>query len=343
MFDKVNRRSSPLARIQGIKAKWSVVIVVAVAVTAGASQVGFQLAWPRWVVPVVSAALAFGAVQFLARGMTAPLREIGRAAVGVRRGDYSQRVAVTSSDEVGQLADAFNQMSAQLAEVNRQQREFVANASHELRTPVEALESDLQDLLDRVTEPSSDSIAAMLFQAQRLSQLVGQLLDLNRLEVIPDEPAHKLVALGVLLKDVVGECELLHPMSRIELTIAGPLGVKGDEARLRQLFTNLIGNALRFGPLGSEVTVSAVGANNTAVVSVADLGPGIAPQHQTRVFEPFWQADGTSRTGGGGRGLGLTICRRITELHDGTITVGSNYPTGAVLTVSLPLAKLDDA
>ena len=343
MFDKMNRWASPLARIQGIKAKWSVVIVVAVAITAGASQIGFQLEWPLWVVPVVSAALAFAAVQFLARGMTAPLREIARAAGGVRRGEYSQRVEVTSADEVGQLADAFNQMSAQLAEVNRQQREFVANASHELRTPVAALEANLQDLLDRVTQPDPDAMATMLSQAQRLSLLVGQLLDLNRLEVSPGAPTQELVALGVLLKEVGGECELLHPLSKISICTQGPLGVNGDEARLRQLFTNLIGNALRFGPLGSVVKVTAIGADNKAVISVADQGPGIAPQHQSRVFEPFWQADGASPTGGGGGGLGLTICRRITEIHGGTIMVGSNYPTGAVLTVSLPLAQVHNS
>ncbi|MGF1598809.1 MAG: sensor histidine kinase [Acidimicrobiales bacterium] len=276
------------------------------------------------------------AVRVLARGMTFPLREMARAAQEMSAGDYRRRVTTSSRDEVGQLADAFNRMAAELAEVDRSRKEFVANASHELRTPVAALRSNLENLVDRVVEPDAATLATMLAQAEHLSRLVTQLLDLSRLEAGAGPTPSELVAVGVLLKDVVAEAELLHPGSSLDLTTTGPLGVVGDEARLHQLFTNLIGNALRFAPLGTEVEVEATGTGAEVVVEVRDRGPGIEPQHQARVFERFWQADGSAPTGGGGAGLGLAICKRIVERHEGSIAITTNRPTGACVAVTLP-------
>lgn len=330
------RRPQPLDRIKSIKMKWSIVIVAAVGVTAAVSQIGFYLGWPVWIRPIISAALALIAVQFLAHGMTMPLREMARGAREMAKGDYKRRVTVTSADEVGQLAESFNRMAAELAEVDRAQKEFVANASHELRTPVAALRSHLENLVDHVSAPDPETLATMLAQAEHLSKLVVQLLDLSRLETTTDDRPGELVAVGVLLKQVVDEAELLHPASLISLTTSGPLGVVADEGRLHQLFTNIIGNALRFAPMGSEVSVEAEGCDRDVVVTIRDLGPGIAPQDQARVFERFWQADGSALTGGGGAGLGLAICKRIVDRHGGTIRITSNKPTGACVTVTLP-------
>lgn len=327
---------NPLDRITSIKTKWSIVIVAAVAVTALVSQIGYYLGWPVWVRPIISAVLALAAVQVLARGMTHPLRDMARAAQKMAQGDYHQRVTVTAQDEVGQLSASFNRMAAELAEVDRLQKEFVANASHELRTPVAALRSQIENLVDHVTEADPETLATMLAQAEHLSKLVVQLLDLSRLEGGGDEQPRELVAVGVLLKQVVGEAELLHPASDLSLTTSGPLGAVADELRLHQLFTNIVGNALRFAPLGSEVTVEAEGRESGVVVRVCDRGPGIAPQDQVRVFERFWQADGSALTGGGGAGLGLAICKRIVDRHDGTIRITSNRPNGTCVTVTLP-------
>lgn len=327
---------NPLDRVTSIKTKWSIVIIAAVAVTALVSQIGYYLGWPVWIRPIISGLLALAAVQVLARGMTHPLRQMARAAGQMAQGDYHQRVTVNAQDEVGQLATSFNRMAAELAEVDRSQKEFVANASHELRTPVAALRSQLENLVDHVSEPDPETLATMLAQAEHLSKLVVQLLDLSRLEGAGDERSGELVAVGVLLKQVVGEAELLHPASDVSLTTSGPLGVVADEARLHQLFTNIVGNALRFAPLGSEVTVEAEGRESDVVVRIRDRGPGIAPQDQLRVFERFWQADGSALTGGGGAGLGLAICKRIVDRHGGTIRIMSNKPKGTCVTVTLP-------
>ena len=225
------RRAGPLDRVGSIKTKWSIVIVAAVAVTAAVSQIGYYLGWPVWVRPIISGALALVAVQFLAHGMTDPLRQMARGAGEMAKGDYHRRVSVTSNDEVGQLADSFNRMAAELAEVDRSQKEFVANASHELRTPVAALRSHIENLVDHVSEPDPETLATMLAQAEHLSKLVGQLLDLGRLESTVADGPGELVAVGVLLKQVVDEAELLHPASSISLNTSGPLGVLADEGR----------------------------------------------------------------------------------------------------------------
>lgn len=329
-------RPRPLDRIGSIKLKWSIVILAAVGVTAGMSQIGLVLGWPVWLRPLLSATLAVIAVQFLAHGMTYPLREMAKGAVEMSRGDYSRRVSVMANDEVGQLADAFNRMAADLAEVDRSRKEFVANASHELRTPVAALSSQVENLVDRVSEPNPETLATVMAQVDHLARLVTQLLDLSRLESAASDGRRELIAVGVLLKQVVEEALLLHPGSVITLTTTGPLGVEGDELRLHQLFTNIVGNALRFAPLGRDIRIEASGTDDGVEVRVRDEGPGIAPQDQVRVFEPFWQVDGSAVTGGGGAGLGLAICKRIVDRHRGSIEITSNRPIGACVTVRLP-------
>lgn len=333
----LQRLPSPLVRIRSIKLKWSLIILAAVAVTAGTSQLGFALGWPVWIRPIMAGSLALVAVQVLAQGMTAPLRAMASQADKIANGDYDQRVHTDSEDEIGQLATSFNGMAERLAAVDSLQKDFIANASHELRTPVAAIQSQLENLVDRVSQPDPDTLQRMLQQTEHLSALVRQLLDLSRLDAATLGPARELVATGVLLKQVAHEAQLMHPGADIVVQLDGPLGISADEAMLHQLVSNLLANALRFSPIGAPVTVSGVGAKDHVTIEVVDEGPGIAPQIRTRAFERFWQADGTGPTGSGGAGLGLSICKRIVELHGGTISIHSNLPEGTKVRVRLPL------
>lgn len=328
------RWPTPLISVRSIKLKWSLVILAAVAVTATISQIGYSLGWPIWLRPIIAGSLALLAVQLLARGMTSPLRQMARQAGAITRGELGGRVAVESRDEIGLLAAAFNEMSAQLAEVDRRQKEFVANASHALQTPLSALQDQLEDLVDLVAEPDPDSMRRLLQQVEHLGGLVRQLLDLSRLEAATVGPDHDLVAVGVLVKQIVHEAQLLHPGADIQIELEGPLGVSADEAMIHQLVSNLVANALQFAPLGSPITVRAHGDGEQVVISVIDRGPGIAPHLRSRVFERFWQEKRSAA--GNGAGLGLAICKRIAELHGGDIQILSNRPCGAVLRVRLP-------
>lgn len=331
-------RPRPLDPIPSIKTKWSIVIVVAVAVTALASQIGLHLGWPVWIRPVIAGAFALLMVQFLAHGMTYPLREMAKSAGAMAKGDYSRTVEVSSNDEVGQLAEAFNQMAAELADADRQQKEFIANASHELRTPVTALQSTLENLVDGVGTPDRPTLERMLAQSEHLGRLVTQLLDLSRLDAGREHRGRDLLDVGDLLHDLAGELRLTHPTAIIEVKAALGLRIEGDKERIDRVMSNVIGNALRFSPIGCPVVVVASRQNGSVRVAVRDLGPGIPLGERSRVFERFWQADGSKPTGGGGAGLGLAISKRIVDQHDGTITIADNQPNGACVVVSLPRA-----
>lgn len=328
-------RPRPLDPIPSIKTKWSIVIVAAVAVTALMSLIGFRLGWPVWVRPIIAGALALLMVQFLARGMTYPLRQMAVSAKAMARGDYSRTVEVTAADEVGQLAEAFNQMAAELADTDRQQKEFIANASHELRTPVAALQGTLENLVDGVGAPDRATLQRMLAQAEHLSRLVNQLLDLSRLEAGADRLGADELDIGDLLHDLAGELRLTHPTAIID--VKAPLGLRsvGDREQLERVLTNIVGNALRFSPIGEPVTVVASRQDETVRVAVRDHGPGIPVEQRSKVFERFWQADGTP-TGGGGAGLGLAISKRIVDQHGGEILITDNPPNGACVVLSLP-------
>src|SRR6188472_2351156 len=173
----------PLDPLRSIKAKLGVLVAVTVAVSSLFVWYGLvHLDWPpRYTLPV-AVLLALAVTQVLARGMTAPLREMTAAARAMARGDYSRRVRATSRDEVGELAQAFNRMAADLAEVDRQRREFVANVSHELRTPISALHAVLENVADGVTPATPDVLETALEQTERLGRLGTQLLDLSRVE-----------------------------------------------------------------------------------------------------------------------------------------------------------------
>lgn len=339
----------PLARVTSIKAKWSIVIVTAVAITALMSQIGVQLGWPVWLRPMVAAALALTMVQFLAKGMTYPLRQMAAASGTMRNRRPIEPIEVTGNDEIGQLAHAFNSMARDLTEADRHQREFIANASHELRTPVAALRSTLENLVDGVGTPDHRTLASMLAQAEHLGDLVTQLLDLSRLDTPGGSSSRETVDAGDLLHRVADRFALHHPEVPVEVRSALGLRLDADPVRIEQLFTNLVSNAVRFTPPGEFVSVvaaanTAPNGNPTVRVAVSDFGPGIPDDLKDQVFRRFWQAEPSRSLGGsghgvtstGGAGLGLSIVKRIVETHDGSIEILDRAPTGTVMVVEFP-------
>ncbi len=326
----------PLDRLGSIKLKLGVAIVIAVGVSAVVSTVGFRLGVPIWLRPIIAGVIALGLVQILARGMTSPLREMADATRAMADGDWDRRVTATSADEVGDLARAFNDMAAELAQVDRMRRDLVANVSHELRTPIAALQARLENLIDGVEAPDPELLGSMLAQTERLSRLVEQLLDLSRLES-GTVPLHReAVPVAALLDAVAAEGRLHAPGRTIEIKAPDDLAVVADPDRLHQVLANLTANALRHGPVDRPVRLEATVDADTVVFSVSDEGPGIAADEAERVFERFYRPD-PSRPAMGGAGLGLSIARWIVDLHGGHIRPTANQPTGCVMVVTLPL------
>jgi signal transduction histidine kinase len=290
----------------------------------------------------VAAAVALGVARWLARGMTQPLRDMAKAARQMERGDYRQRVVTASRDEVGQLAVAFNRMSSELERLEQGRRELVANVSHELKTPISALRAHLENLLDGVEQPNPETLEVMLAQSERLGRLVDQLLELSRLESGELPLRREEVRLRPLVSRVLSEIEVARADRDVELVQEVPEDlppVFADAERVHQVLFNLLDNAVRFTPSGGRVRVTADRHNGSVDVAVHDTGPGIAPEHLTRVFERFYRVDTSRSRDGGGTGIGLAIARSVVEAHGGRIWAESEPGRGSRFTFELPVAS----
>ena len=333
---------SPLQRLSSLKLKLGIVIVIAVWITAVATLVGVRrFGLPSIVSAGAGVVIALACVQLLARGTTKPLREMAAVATAMARGEHGRQVAVTTRDEVGELARAFNRMTAELAETDRLRRDLVANVSHELRTPLGALQAVLENVVDGVSEPDPETLRTMLEQTRRLGRLVAQLLDLSRLEA-GDQPFDiRPFAVRDVLESAAREARL-HAPADVVFSIGAPAGLHaaGDAERIHQVVMNLVENAVRHSPRPGHIALRAAsGANHTVVLEVDDEGPGIAPDELERVFERFYRGDGRSGADGGGAGLGLAIARWIVDLHGGTIRAERRAPQGSRMVVTLPQAR----
>ena len=331
----------PLDRFSSIKIKLGIVIVAAVFVTVVTIVVGVRADVPLKVCGLAAAVLSLGMVQFLARGMTSPLRQMAEAATAMSRGDYGKRVPATSRDEVGELARAFNTMAEELSQVDRMRRDLVANVSHELRTPITALQAVLENVVDGVEEPNPETLRAMLSQVERLGRLVSQLLDLSQLESGALALRHQPFEVRDVLDQAVHESRVnAQAVSKaVALEIAvdqGPLIARGDPERVHQVIANLLDNAIRHSPPQGRVVVGARQDPTGVHIEVADEGPGIPAEDAARVFERFYRADHARSASAGGTGLGLSIAKWIVDLHGGRIAVESNEPRGCRMVVSLP-------
>jgi two-component system, OmpR family, sensor histidine kinase BaeS len=334
--------TQPLSRVGSVKAKLGLLVAASVTAAALVASLGRVGGVPLWLSLPVTIALALAVTQLLAVGMTSPLRQMTAAAQRMATGDYAVRVADTSSDEVGDLARAFNTMARDLSSVDRQRRELVANVNHELRTPLAGLCALLENLVDGVAPRDPASLAAALAQAERMSHLVDDLLDLARVDAGRAPLTPVPVPLAPLLEAAVAEAGVSGRDVRYAVRVEPvDLVVRADPSRLRQLVANLLDNASRHSPAGATVAVAATRTGDRWLLEVRDDGPGIAPADREHVFEPF----GTLRAGdaGGGTGLGLAIARWVTDLHGGSIRFvdPAADSTGARVRVSLPLEPHD--
>ncbi|PVZ08621.1 DUF4153 domain-containing protein [Actinomycetospora cinnamomea] len=326
--------------VRSVKVKLGLLVAASVVLASVIATIGAAGGVPVVLSIPVTVAVALGVTQLLAVGMTSPLREMTAAARRMATGDHAVRVTATSRDEVGELARAFNSMAEELAGVDRQRRELVANVSHELRTPLAALCAVLENLADGVADPDPATLRAALDQGERMSGLVGDLLDLSRVDVGKAPLARRPVAVRPLLDAAVAEARVGGRDVRHAVHVdPDDLTVEGDPARLRQLVANLLDNAARHSPPGGCVTVGAHTDGDRWHLEVLDEGPGVAPEHRDRAFERF----GTLREAGGsghaGTGLGLAIARWVTDLHDGSIGFTDPAPGthGARVVADLPV------
>jgi signal transduction histidine kinase len=304
-----------------------------------------SLWWQLTLTALASAAIALVLSRLLALGMTQPLRDMAKAARRMETGDYSVRVHTRSRDEVGQLADAFNTMSAELQQLEQLRRDLVANVSHELKTPITALRAHLENLLDGVERPDPATLQVMLAQSERLGRLVEQLLDLSRLESGDVPLDREPIALAPLVTQVLSEIEVARSDRGVSVAsdVQGDLPrVLADRERIHQVLFNLVDNAVRFTPAGGSVEVRAARLNGTCEIRVVDTGTGIPSEHLPRLFERFYRVDPARSREDGGTGIGLAIARSVVEAHGGHIRAESQMGKGSTFTFDLPVAPAAD-
>lgn len=332
----------PLAGVGSVKVKLGALVGSSVVVAAVVATVGRTGGVPVWLSVPVTILVSLAVTQLLAVGMTSPLRQMTDAARRMATGDYAVRVDDSSRDEIGELARTFNAMARDLADVDRQRRELVANVSHELRTPLAGLCALLENLLDGVAAPGPQALADALAEAERLAGLVEDLLDLARVDAGKVALHPEPVALAPLVTAAVADLQVLGRAVSYRVDVQPTdLVVLADPARLRQLVVNLLDNASRHSPHDATVTITARRDGARFHLEVHDQGPGIAAADRDRVFERFGTLSGTG--GAGGTGLGLAISRWVAELHGGRIRFVDPEPgdVGARVRVDLPVNPPD--
>jgi signal transduction histidine kinase len=299
-----------------------------------------------YVMPAVLVALLFslGVAFLLARSISRPVVSLAKASAAIARGDYTQRLPVRGRDELATLTHEFNAMASEVGKAYQMQRDFIANVSHDLKTPLTSVQGFSQAILDGAIKDEQgyrQAAAIINGEAQRMGRLVSDLLDLSRLqgglvalELRPVELGPVLAQLVLSMQPQAGEAGV-----QLVAKLGTPPGamVLADVDRLREALGNLIDNAIKYTPEGGTVTVAAQSTQAGVEVAVSDTGQGIPPEDLPRITERFYQVD-KARSPGNGRsvGLGLAIVREIVLAHHGQMEIESTVGVGTTVRILLP-------
>jgi len=283
--------------------------------------------------------LAAASGGFIVRSALSPVSRITQTARTIETSsDLSRRVGYQGpADEIGRLAATFDHMIERLDKTFQSQKNFIADASHELRSPLTVMKGNL-DLLKRnlSDQDREESLRAIEAETKRMAEIVNDLLFLAEIE--SGQPGRREM---VSLKDILlGELERFQPVVKEHRLAAGrleDLHVMGDSQRLRRMLGNLIDNAIKYTPPGGRITLSLSREDNWAKLEVSDNGIGIAPEHLAHIFDRFYRVDKARSRTSGGTGLGLAIVKGIAEQHGGRVTVTSEPGRGSTFTVWLKL------
>ena len=294
-------------------------------------------------------AIALTVAYFVSRSITLPIRQMKETAEQIARGNFSRRVRIKSGDELGELADSLNAMVDELQQkiedlrrMDRVRTDFVANVSHELKTPLTLIKGYAETLQGEAIGDRAKAgrfVSIIKEHADRLGNIVDDLLSLSELESSKD----RIDRTPFDLKKLVGDVTLGfgHALASKKLTLTvnsqgNDLTINADRNKIEQVLVNLIDNAVKYTPESGRIEVSVVGLDRQIRIVARDTGIGIAKEHLDRIFERFYRADKARSRELGGTGLGLSIAKHIILAHKGEIAVDSTPNRGTTVTVTLP-------
>jgi signal transduction histidine kinase len=296
---------------------------------------------------IFGALLAIGIALILAfvisQRITSPIRVLTTTARKLGKGDFSQRVAISSRDEVGELARTFNSMAGDLERIEKLRRDMVADVAHELRTPLANISGYLEAIRDDVVKPDAATIASLSEETALLSRLVDDLQEL----ALADAGELKLVrqpeSIYQLVEQSVKAVQVSAVERGLEITTALPEDlppVNIDYHRISEVLHNLLTNSIKHTIVGGKIGIQAEQSGQFIKVTVTDNGEGIPAADLPNVFERFFRVDKSRTRNGGGSGLGLTITKRLVEAHGGTVGVQSELGKGSSFFFTLPVDSL---
>jgi signal transduction histidine kinase len=268
------------------------------------------------------------------RGSAEPIADLMAATSRVETGDYGARVREAGPRDLRRLARAFNAMSARLERDAAERRQLLADVSHELRTPLSVIQGNVEGILDGLYPADRAHLEPILEETQLLERLVEDLRTLSLSETGALQLLREPTDLAGLLSESVAAFRAKADAASVTLSLAVDDDLPAlelDQSRVRQVFENLLDNAVRLTPAGGAVKVRAAASAEAVVIEVQDTGPGIAADVLPRIFDRFYRAGER-----GGSGLGLPIARSLVEAHGGTISASSEPGHGATISIRLP-------
>lgn len=291
----------------------------------------------------------------VSRSFTKPLKELHKATQELEKGNFTVRTYVKTNDELAQLSDAFNRstialskMDAERLQLDKAKSEFLSITSHELRTPITPLKAQLQMLqqeyFGKLTEKQKESLDVILRNAERLNKIIEDFLEISRIEAARLKFSFRKTDLQETVTETVRFMEGFAKEKNITLaTTSSELPfIEVDPDRISQVLRNLVHNAIKFSPSGSRIEINTELKRDHIQFSVKDQGVGLKSDDQIRIFEPFYQVEGTLSRKYGGTGLGLTICRGIIEAQKGKIWVESKSGFGSTFYFTIPLMPVHE-
>ncbi len=299
------------------------------------------------IVSILIVLLSTGLSLLLAWRLVRPLKHLANTTHKLTGGEFSSRVPVTSNDELGRLAADFNTLALTLEKNEQARRQWVADISHELRTPIGILRGEIEALLDGVRKADSKALESLHTESLRLGRLVSDLYQLSMSDLGALTYRKTRIDGIEVLKEVVdsylGEIEN-HQLHFFGVAAPSrPVVIFGDPERLHQLFSNLLDNSLKYTEAGGYLKIVASKGKEVLEINFQDSAPTVATENLDRLFDRLFRVESSRNRATGGAGLGLTICRNIVEAHQGSIAALKSPLGGLWIKVTLPLPGVTDA